>query len=62
MVIFASGEGSNAERIMEHFAPGTMARITWVVSNREEPSVFLLHFSSIPGKQKKISGGYWTAL
>ena len=39
VVIFASGEGSNAERIMEHFAPGTMARITWVVSKREEAGV-----------------------
>lgn len=39
LVIFASGEGSNAELIMEHFASGSVARVTWIVSNREDAGV-----------------------
>jgi phosphoribosylglycinamide formyltransferase 1 len=39
MVIFASGEGSNAERLMEYFSAHPEARITWIITNREKAGV-----------------------
>jgi phosphoribosylglycinamide formyltransferase 1 len=39
IVVFASGEGSNAEQIISYFSSGTIARVTWVVSNNEDAGV-----------------------
>lgn len=39
LAIFASGSGSNARKIMEHFADGTTARVVLVVTNRKEAGV-----------------------
>lgn len=41
LAIFASGNGSNCERIMEHFAQSRVARVTLVVCNR--PDAYALH-------------------
>ena len=36
IAIFASGSGTNAEAIMEHFAPSTTARVALLLSNRAD--------------------------
>lgn len=39
IAIFASGTGSNARRIMEHFEQSTLARVALVVSNKADAGV-----------------------
>lgn len=39
IAIFASGEGTNAESLIQHFAGNSNIRITWIVTNREEAGV-----------------------
>jgi phosphoribosylglycinamide formyltransferase 1 len=39
IAIFASGEGTNAERLIEYFAGNTSVKISWVVSNKEDAGV-----------------------
>lgn len=39
IAIFASGEGTNAERIIEHFSGSSKVKISWVVTNREDAGV-----------------------
>jgi phosphoribosylglycinamide formyltransferase-1 len=39
IVIFASGEGSNAESIMKHFQGSSIARVTWIICNNESAGV-----------------------
>ena len=39
IVIFASGEGSNAESIMKHFQGSSIARVTWIICNNENAGV-----------------------
>jgi phosphoribosylglycinamide formyltransferase-1 len=40
IVIFASGSGSNAEKIIEHFSHSTEAKITHIFSNNPAAGVF----------------------
>jgi phosphoribosylglycinamide formyltransferase 1 len=39
IAIFASGEGTNAEKIIQHFAGSTHVKISWIVTNREDAGV-----------------------
>lgn len=39
IVIFASGQGSNARKILEHFRHSDLARVRWIVSDRREAGV-----------------------
>ena len=39
IVIFASGSGTNAENIIRHFQDSSMARVTWVLCNKEGAGV-----------------------
>lgn len=39
MAIFASGNGTNAERLMEHFAGRTDVKISWIITNKEQAGV-----------------------
>ena len=39
ILIFASGSGTNAENIIRHFQDSSLARVTWVLSNKESAGV-----------------------
>jgi len=39
IVIFASGSGTNAENIIQHFQDSPVARVSWVLCNKEEAGV-----------------------
>ena len=39
IVIFASGSGTNAENIIEHFQDSPVARVNWVLCNKEGAGV-----------------------
>jgi phosphoribosylglycinamide formyltransferase 1 len=39
VAIFASGEGTNAENLIQHFANHPKVKISWIVTNREEAGV-----------------------
>ena len=39
IVIFASGSGTNAENIIEHFQDSKVARVNWVLCNKEGAGV-----------------------
>ena len=39
LVIFASGEGSNAEKILEFFEGHKKVKISWIITNNEEAGV-----------------------
>jgi len=39
IVIFASGSGTNAENIIRHFQKSSMARVNWVLCNKEGAGV-----------------------
>lgn len=39
IAIFASGTGTNAERLIQHFAGNTQVKISWIVSNKENSGV-----------------------
>ena len=41
VAIFASGEGTNAENLREHFSNSTKVKISWIVTNREEAGVVM---------------------
>ena len=40
LIIMASGSGSNAQRIIEHFSKSSLARVVLVVSNNKDAGVF----------------------
>jgi phosphoribosylglycinamide formyltransferase-1 len=39
IAIFASGEGTNAEKLIQHFAGNSKVRISWIVTNKEDAGV-----------------------
>ncbi|MBC7865380.1 MAG: phosphoribosylglycinamide formyltransferase [Bacteroidia bacterium] len=39
IAIFASGEGTNAEKLIQHFAGSTKVRINWIVTNKDDAGV-----------------------
>lgn len=39
IAIFASGEGTNAENLIQHFAGSNRVKISWIITNREEAGV-----------------------
>lgn len=52
LAIFASGSGTNCERIMEHFAQSKVARVTLVVCNR--PDAYALHRAERRGVPARV--------
>lgn len=48
LVIFASGEGTNANRIMEHFCCNDIAKVILLVTNRPCGAVSKALFHSVP--------------
>ena len=39
IAIFASGSGSNAENLMQHFVGNNKVKISWIVTNKEDAGV-----------------------
>lgn len=52
IVIFASGQGSNAQKILEHFRHSELARVRWIVSDRRDAGV--LDIASREGIEARI--------
>jgi len=52
LAIFASGNGTNCERVMEHFAQSRVARVTLVVCNR--PDAYALHRAERRGVPARV--------
>ena len=54
ILIFASGSGTNAENIIRHFQGSSLARVTWVLSNKSTAGV--LDRASRLGVPSKVFG------
>ncbi|MAZ26891.1 MAG: phosphoribosylglycinamide formyltransferase [Cytophagaceae bacterium] len=66
IVIFASGNGSNAQRIIEHFHAGDLASVDLVLSNKARAQVLeratRLGVAAVSFNKKAINNGHIKAL
>jgi phosphoribosylglycinamide formyltransferase-1 len=63
IIIFASGSGTNAENIIEYFKKGTLAEVSYVVSNNENAGVLerakRLHIPSRVFSKKEMTTDFF---